>query len=466
MIVYEAISPHPPIIIPEIGQDRIKGVAEATVEGMRRMAEAAVRADPETVIIISPHTNIFADAVSYLSAEHLEGSLAGFGFRSIGSSRDNDLEMAALIKQKATEAGITFVGIGPEFAGKHRLNSSLDHGVLVPMYYLEKAGLKPAVRLMTMGYGYLDRLSLYKFGRLIRESAEELGRRCVIIASGDMSHRLKDEGPYSYHPDGPRFDAEIARLVSEGQALQILDIDEELRENAGECGFNSMLIMLGTLDGKVFASELYSYEGPFGVGYLTAGFHPGAEGQSILDARREQEKQQREEIRQAESAYVRWARMILENYVQTREKASLPDEWAFLREQKSAVFVSLKKHGQLRGCIGTFAPSYDNLAEEIAENALAAGMRDPRFRPVRQDELDSLVYSVDLLSDPEPCTRDGLDPRKYGVIVSSGSRRGLLLPDLEGVDTVDQQLAIALQKAGIKDGKPYDIQRFEVRRFK
>lgn len=466
MIVYEAISPHPPIIIPEIGQNRIKGTADATVAGMRRMAEEAVAAAPETIIFASPHSNIFADAVSYLCSPRLEGNLGSFGFHDIGSARGNDLELAELIKQKASSAGITFVGIGPDFAGKHRLTAGLDHGVLVPLYYLEKAGLQPETRLLVMGYGYLDRLSLYRFGRLIRESVEELDRRLVFIASGDMSHRLKDEGPYRFHPDGPRFDAEIARLAASGDAGQILDISDSLRDNAGECGYNSILIMLGSLDGLDFNSEVYSYEGPYGVGYLVAGFYPKGQGQSLLDARLQEQKRELEERRTGESPYVRWARLMLENYVNTGGKAQLPTDLAFLKDDRSAAFVSLKKNGHLRGCIGTFQPAYKDLAEEIGENALAAGLHDPRFSPVRRDELDALVYSVDLLSAPEPCSRQDLDPHIYGVIVSSGHRRGLLLPDLEGVDTVEEQLAIALQKAGIKEGSPYDIQRFEVRRFK
>jgi MEMO1 family protein len=131
----------------------------------------------------------------------------------------------------------------------------------------------------------------------------------------------------------------------------------------------------------------------------------------------------------------------------------------------AACFCSLKKHGELRGCIGTLAPMAPTLGDEIAHNAFAAAFRDPRFGPVTVPELDALAYSVDVLSPSEPCERDGLDPRRYGVIVSAQERRGVLLPDLAGVETVDRQLAIALGKAGIAPGEPFAIERFTVSRF-
>lgn len=136
-----------------------------------------------------------------------------------------------------------------------------------------------------------------------------------------------------------------------------------------------------------------------------------------------------------------------------------------LKEERG-VFVSLKKDGELRGCIGTIFPAYDNIAEEIVHNAIEAGERDSRFNPVEKEELCNIVYSVDVLMPAEKASREDLDPKKYGVIVRSTSRSGLLLPDLSGVDTVDEQLEIALRKAGIGDHETYSIERFEVVRHK
>ncbi|MGB9807990.1 MAG: AmmeMemoRadiSam system protein A, partial [Thermosulfidibacteraceae bacterium] len=137
-----------------------------------------------------------------------------------------------------------------------------------------------------------------------------------------------------------------------------------------------------------------------------------------------------------------------------------------MRERKG-VFVSLKKHGELRGCIGTFLPTANSVAEEVIRNAIASATEDPRFPPVTLEELKDITISVDVLDEPEPVSSlDELDPKKYGVIVESGWKRGLLLPDLEGVDTIEQQIAIAMAKAGIRPGEPIKIYRFKVKRFK
>jgi AmmeMemoRadiSam system protein A len=219
------------------------------------------------------------------------------------------------------------------------------------------------------------------------------------------------------------------------------------------------------MDSYDFHSRVLSYEGPFGVGYLVAGLTPGKRAPSILETIENKQLKIIEARRAAETLPVKWARLTLETYLQRREKPELTEDMDMLLNDRAGVFVSLKKHGQLRGCIGTFKPEYKNLAEEIRNNALAAALNDPRFPAVETEELPKLVYSVDILTEPEPCQREDLDSKKFGVIVNCGARRGLLLPDLEGVDTVEQQLQIALQKAGISPKEKYFIQRFEVKRF-
>lgn len=163
--------------------------------------------------------------------------------------------------------------------------------------------------------------------------------------------------------------------------------------------------------------------------------------------------------------YTKLAKEALETYIKTGKTLYLTDIPEDM-EKRAAVFVSLKKDGRLRGCIGSLEPTTDSVAEEIINYAICAGTRDPRFLPVEEGELDKLVYSVDVLSEPEPAGAEGLDPKVYGVIVSDGFRRGVLLPDLEGVDTVEEQIKIALSKAGINPGSPYKIERFTVTRHK
>lgn len=163
---------------------------------------------------------------------------------------------------------------------------------------------------------------------------------------------------------------------------------------------------------------------------------------------------------------VELAKKAVEEYVKNRRVISVPETLTPEMRERAGVFVSIKKHGQLRGCIGTFVPSCKNVAEEIIRNAICSATEDPRFPPVQEEELDDLSYSVDILSQPEKVKDlNDLDPKRYGVIVASGGRRGLLLPDLEGVDTVEEQIRIARLKAGIFEGEKIDIFRFEVRRY-
>jgi AmmeMemoRadiSam system protein A len=164
---------------------------------------------------------------------------------------------------------------------------------------------------------------------------------------------------------------------------------------------------------------------------------------------------------------VKLAKDTIEEYVRNggiiKPPSNLPDEMT----GKAGVFVSIKKKGELRGCIGTLQPTRKNIALEIIQNAVSSATQDPRFPPVTPAEIDELEYSVDVLSEPERISgKEELDPKKYGVIVKSGENRGLLLPDLEGVDTSEEQIRIAAMKAGIYSAEGMELYRFEVKRYR
>lgn len=164
---------------------------------------------------------------------------------------------------------------------------------------------------------------------------------------------------------------------------------------------------------------------------------------------------------------VKLAKSAVESYVRNGETLSPPEQLASEMMGRAGVFVSIHTRGELKGCIGTFEPVQNSVAEEIIANAISSATKDPRFLPVQSAELDDLEYSVDILTSPEPVEdASQLDPRKYGIIVESGLRRGLLLPDLEGVDSVEEQIRICRLKAGIASDEPVNLYRFEVRRFK
>lgn len=169
-----------------------------------------------------------------------------------------------------------------------------------------------------------------------------------------------------------------------------------------------------------------------------------------------------EKAREKESAYVKLARESLEHFIKKGELL----EPAKKSNSKAGVFVSLKKGGELRGCIGTIMPTADSIEEEVVRNAVAAGTGDSRFPRIKEEELSEIDYSVDVLFQAEPVTSlDALDVREYGIIVKRGRKRGLLLPRLEGINTIEKQLAVALSKAGIDPDDDYSIERFKVNRY-
>jgi AmmeMemoRadiSam system protein A len=164
---------------------------------------------------------------------------------------------------------------------------------------------------------------------------------------------------------------------------------------------------------------------------------------------------------------VELAKKTIETFVKEGRVIEPPDTLSPEMKEQAGVFVSLKKKGQLRGCIGTFQPTTRNVAQEVIQNAISAATKDPRFSPVSVEELDKIDYSVDILSPPEPVREvSDLDPRRYGIIVQSGWKKGLLLPNIEGVDSVDEQINIASMKAGITPDEDIELYRFEVRRFR
>lgn len=321
--------------------------------------------------------------------------------------------------------------------------------------------------LVHITYGLLTNMDLYGFGQVIQKTSHKLNRKTIVIASGDLSHRLTRNAPSGFSETGTIFDQLIIKHLSEDNRIDIMTMDGKLTEKAGECGLRSVQVMIGVLDGLGTKNRVFSYEGPFGVGYgcVELTVTGNQSDRRILKEIDKKNKAIKSEVREKEDEYVRLARKTLETYVSDKNRISADEnvQDKVLLTDKAGVFVSIKKNGELRGCIGTIEPTKNNIAEEIITNAISAGIYDPRFKPIVEDELDELVYSVDILMKPEKIkTKDMLDPQEYGVIVSKGHKKGLLLPNLEGVDTVDEQLRIVLRKAGINQWEEYEMERFRV----
>ena len=341
----------------------------------------------------------------------------------------------------------------------------LDHGTMIPLWFLNRYyGDYQTVRIGLSGLPFSMH---YRLGQCIQRAVMRSGKRVAVIASGDLSHRLTKDGPYGFREEGPEYDRRIMEVMGSGQFGGLFDFSEEFCDKAAECGHRSFLIMAGALDGLSVKTQRLSHEGPFGVGYGVCVFEAGdpEPGRDFLRQQEEREREKLEARREQEDAYVCLARQTVETYVRTGKKPPLPDGLPEeMLSRRAGVFVSLKEEGRLRGCIGTISPVKRCIAEEILENAVSAAARDPRFHPVEPQELDRLTYSVDVLGPTEKISSEKeLDVKRYGVVVSRGMRRGLLLPNLEGVDSVEQQIDIARQKAGIpEDAQDIRLERFEV----
>jgi AmmeMemoRadiSam system protein A len=263
------------------------------------------------------------------------------------------------------------------------------------------------------------------------------------------------------------------KVCGSGDFEKLFEFRDDFCDKAAECGHRSFVIMAGALDGLSVKAKELSHEATFGVGYGICTFEIGGpdDNRCFLEKWRKKRLSELDEKRKKEDPYVKLARYSLESFVTTGKRITRKDidnpDWEDLPEeifsQRAGAFVSIHKDGALRGCIGTILPTCSCVAEEILQNAISAGTNDPRFPMIREDELEFLEMSVDVLDEPEPISSPNeLDVKRYGVIVTHGGKRGLLLPNLDGVDTIEQQIDIARQKAGISEFEDYSLERFEV----
>lgn len=454
------IVPHPPIIVPEVGRGEEKEISK-TMESYLEVAKRIAALKPDTIIVTSPHSIMYSDYFHISPGKSAKGDLGRFHARSVAFQVTYDEEFVRELEACAEREGL-------EAGTPGEKDRQLDHGTMVPLYFINQ--FLTDYKLVRIGLSGLSFTDHYHLGRCIAKTAQKLGRRIVFVASGDLSHRLKEDGPYGFCEEGVRFDREITQAMKEGDFLRFMEFTPDFCEAAGECGLRSFIIMAGALSGQAVEPDFLSYEGTFGVGYALCEFKITGED----DARNfdviftEKQRALARERQKNEDPYVHLARLSLETYVKTGKYARLPEGLPEeMLNNRAGVFVSLKKHGSLRGCIGTTGPVTESIAKEILRNAVSAGMEDPRFPPVKEDELPELIYSVDVLSEPEPIKdMSELDVKRYGVIVTSGRKRGLLLPNLEGVDTIEQQVDIAKRKAGIYGTEKITLERFEVVRHK
>lgn len=459
------LAPHPPIIIPEVGKGEERKIAD-TYNAYHDIGKTIAKLEPDTIVIISPHGPVFTDAITIRTIDPLIGNLGNFGAPQVTLNQPNDLEVIELILKKAYQKNVPAVKFDQSLANRFDLAEDVDHGVIVPLYFVNQHYTD--YRLVVVTYGLLAEDSLYEFGTAIKEAIDELHRNTVVIASGDLSHHLLQTDHYTYAPEGEIFDKEFLDHLRRQEYIALMTMSRKIVSRAGECGKKSVEILLGSLDTLEHATHIKSYEGPFGVGYGIVEFIPTGNTTEVLIQQLKDKLQmlQVERVKK-EDVFIKLARMAIEHYVKTGQRLSVPDFAMVdaLLGKSQGVFVSIKDRGGLRGCMGITAGLENNLANEVISNAIKACSQDPRFPAVEIEELEHLIISVDVLSPSEKIVDPTqLDPKKYGVIVTHSYKRGLLLPNLEGIDTPEEQIKIALNKAGISPKETYELERFTVDR--
>lgn len=264
MIVFSAITPHPPILIPEIGKENLRFVKK-TIASMERLSEDLYASKPDTIVVISPHGPILPDAFAINMSPQFELNFKDFGDLTTKVTLTGDIGLIHHYKE-ILEDKMPVVLINQQ---------ELDHGTAVPLYFLIKGFDPKNIKIVPMSYSMLDYQSHYDFGRQLQEDMINDTKRLALIASGDLSHRLTPDAPAGYSHWAKKFDETLIQKIKNNDSQGIRNLDPDFIEEAGECGLRSIIILLGMLNSMTYQPEIYSYEGPFGVGYLVANFKLG-----------------------------------------------------------------------------------------------------------------------------------------------------------------------------------------------
>ncbi|MBN4056455.1 MAG: AMMECR1 domain-containing protein [Alkaliphilus sp.] len=467
------IAPHPPIVISEVGKGR-EHEAQSTINGMEKLAEIVSKKKPETIICITPHGNVFRDEICILYENEIEGNLAKFGVAELAMKKEVDISLLKKIDSELRDKNISHILLNKTIAESYSCKPEIDHGCFVPLHYFDKTGHKYKIIHITIHMN--DLIDLYETGKVLRKAIEESDTKVMVLASADLSHCLNQNEPDKYHPKGKVFDEIVTKAIKSGSYEDIIGMEEDIYVNAAECGLRPIVFALGTLDAYVSVGKVFSYEAPFGVGYMTAFIETLSEKkESLLEEHHIRKIERYESVKRKENIFVTLARETIEVWVKTRTRLDWHKFKSIilqsklinkLESTKAGTFVSIHKNGKLRGCIGTIGPTHPNIAHEIISNAIQASSYDTRFEPINEEELLALEIKVDVLGEIEEVKDIGdLDVEKYGVIVEYEGRRGLLLPNIEGINSVHEQISIAKQKAGIGNDKQVKLSRFEVTRY-
>jgi AmmeMemoRadiSam system protein A/AmmeMemoRadiSam system protein B len=417
---------------------------------MRDAAACVLRHRPDALVLVSPHAPRRQRAFGIWGDNPMQGAFDQFNVPDETVSLPLDSQLAQTIADESHRRQLATWTI-------HRC--PLDHGALVPLWFLAEAGWAgPAV---VLSLNDPEANGLVALGEAIAAAAAKLSRRVAFVASGDMSHRLMPGAPCGFHPQARRFDETFIQLVRTGEYGRIKTIAPKLRECAAEDVVDATLIAAAAVNWQSSGHRVLNYEGPFGVGYgvaiLFTEKNGGVDGNPLEGGG----------DKYAGATLPGVARRSVMKVLLAGTEAALEAAGSYLRTP-AGVFVTIRRpDGTLRGCVGTITPATPDIVAETWRNARLAAFHDRRFPPVAQSELGGLRFEVSVLHPPETIRQaSDLDPARYGIIVSvDDGRRGLLLPGIQEIKTPEEQLRLAREKGGIGPDEPATVQRFQVDHF-
>ncbi|MCQ2798589.1 MAG: AmmeMemoRadiSam system protein A [Bacilli bacterium] len=450
------ITPHPVTSIPEIGKGE-EDIIYKTVASLERVGKRIAQLEPDTIVLISAHAESYSDYFQISDGDVAIGSLARFGGANITFRNYYDRRFVKALCEMCEEEGFP-AGIDSE------VHHYLDHGTMIPLYFINQQ--YRAYNLVRLGISGTSLHSHYRLGELIKKVSNKLGRKTVVVASGDLSHCLTHDAPYGFNEMGVKYDTRMIKSLETANFMDLFGFGEDLIDISKQCIHRAACIMAGILDRQSIETKIYSYEKPQGVGLCVAEFVTGGmdASRAFGDIYRSRQLMEVDRVKQNEDEYVKLARQAIENYVKTSTKLRIPSNIPseMLGESKG-VFVTIRQNGALRGCLGSTKPIAKNLAQEIITNAMKAATEDPRFDELNEEDLPYIFISVDVIYDLiEVKSVTDLDPKIYGVVVEQGKRHATLLPGLASVTTSEEQLALAKRKAGIPQNEKCRLYRFSV----
>src|SRR3989442_10812624 len=337
----------------------------ATAQAMRELDVLLAGHRAGVAVVISPHSPSSMTSLPVRHSAHLAGDLARFRAPQVRVEAIVDTALVTALVGDAHRAGYALI---------RAEESDLDHGVVVPLYSLPQAMANQ--RCVFLGVSGWPLARFFDFGAWLHQRL--LGRSVILLASGDLSHRLTPDAPYGFRPEGHVFDRLVIDALRDSEWERIEGMDRELIEEAGECGLRPLAILLGAARAAGLSSKVLSYEGPFGVGYPVVAFTPAAGGFDIQD----------------------FGRRAIETYLRSRQLIDPPQPIPAALQKPAALFVTLRKGRELRGCVGSLRPTEPMAAHELIRYAVASAFCGPRLQAGRVKGVGDPSIKVPLLGAP------------------------------------------------------------------